>query len=101
MNFGLAIAGGRIPGVTIDLLALNNGHEPESAQAALLVYGRIILPERNLDATVKRVGPELSDPTFSHKVEEAIGDSAASSGNDPMLAQVVGIIIGSPEFQRR
>jgi uncharacterized protein (DUF1800 family) len=99
MNFGLAIAGGRIPGVTIDLLALNQGHEPESAQAALLVYGRIILPERNLDATVKRVTPELNDPNFSLRVGEASGDTVETK--DPMLAQVVGIIIGSPEFQRR
>jgi uncharacterized protein (DUF1800 family) len=105
MNFGLAIAGGRIPGVSIDLLALNNGHEPESAQAALLVYGRIILPERNLDATVKRLAPMLNDPGFAGKVETASGQTGEGNGematNDPMLAQVVGIIIGSPEFQRR
>jgi uncharacterized protein (DUF1800 family) len=80
MNFGLALATGRIPGVRIDLVALNNGHEPEDAQAALLIYGRLILPERNLEATFKRLTPML---------------------NDPNLSQVVGIIIGSPEFQRR
>jgi uncharacterized protein (DUF1800 family) len=80
MNFGLALASGRIPGVSIDLVALNNGHEPESAQAALIAYGKIILPERNLEATMKRLMPMLNDPT---------------------LAQVVGIIIGSPEYQRR
>lgn len=93
MNFGLALAAGRIPGVRVDLLALNHGHEPESAQAALRIYGQLILPERNLDATVKRLTPMLSDPA----VATVMGDSA----NDPMLAQVVGIIIGSPEYQRR
>jgi uncharacterized protein (DUF1800 family) len=93
MNFGLALAAGRIPGVRVDLLALNHGYEPESAQAALLIYGHLILPERNLDATVKRLTPMLNDPA----VAEATGDST----NDPMLAQVVGIIIGSPEYQRR
>ncbi len=111
MNFGLALAAGRIPGVNVDLLALTGGHEPESAQAALLIYGKLILPERNLDATVKRLTPMLSDPGFAQKVNEAsvkvsqpeegvvmTGDVA---GADPMLAQVVGIIIGSPEYQRR
>jgi uncharacterized protein (DUF1800 family) len=111
MNFGLALAAGRIPGVSVDLLALNSGHEPESAQAALLVYGKLILPERNLDATVKRLTPMLSDPGFVEKVSEASskergevevgsmsGDMASAN---PMLAQVVGIIIGSPEYQRR
>jgi uncharacterized protein (DUF1800 family) len=109
MNFGLALAAGRIPGVRVDLLALNNGHEPESAQAALVIYGHLILPERNLDATIKRLAPLLSDPSFTRKVENASADTAgvaqpdvAMGGEkDPMLAQVVGIIIGSPEFQRR
>ena len=123
MNFGLALASGRIPGVHVDLLALNNGHEPESAQAALLIYGHIILPERDLAGTVKRLTPMLTDPAFSRKVEDASRNGDTASGNgadagmmpdsgrvamaidgeskDPMLAQVVGIIIGSPENQRR
>lgn len=127
MNFGLALAAGRIPGVHVDLLALNNGHEPESAQAALMIYGRLILPERNLDATVKRLTPMLNDPSFAEKVNDASvktqtpdngdstmmrqGDAGMGTGQaaamtpgdaqDPMLAQVVGIIIGSPEYQRR
>jgi hypothetical protein len=119
MNFGLALAAGRIPGVNVDLLALNNGHEPESAQAALMIYSRLILPERNLDATVRRLTPMLNDPGFAQKVDAAsagttmpadtsrgnmTGEAAAMSAddsNDPMLAQVVGIIIGSPEYQRR
>jgi uncharacterized protein (DUF1800 family) len=136
MNFGLALASGRIPGVRVDLLALNNGHEPESAQAALVVYGHLILPERNLDATVKRLTPMLTDPAFAQRVNAASvqtaepgardttmtvrgnsGQDTAEAGRapktegrlwsggemaaDPMLAQVVGIIIGSPEYQRR
>ena len=124
MNFGLALASGRIPGVRVDLLMLNNGHEPESAQAALLIYGRIILPERDLAGTVKRLTPMLTDPGFAKKVEDASKNGDTVSGNgadaglrapdsgrvamamdgeskDPMLAQVVGIIIGSPEYQRR
>jgi len=80
MNFGLALATGRIPGLSFDLAILNNDHEPESAQAALVTYCRIIMPERDLDQTIKRLAPMLNDPTE---------------------ARVVGIIIGSPEYQRR
>lgn len=126
MNFGLALATGRIPGVRIDLVALNSGHEPEDAQAALVTYSRIILPGRNLDATIKRLMPLLNDPGLSRKVDEAsarAGDAVDSragqsdvdgtrAGNDMAmvaendqkeaeLGQIVGIIIGSPEFQRR
>ncbi|HLZ85953.1 MAG TPA: DUF1800 domain-containing protein, partial [Puia sp.] len=119
MNFGLALAGGRVPGVKIDLLALNGGHEPESAEAALAIYGKIILPERDLAATMKRLAPMLNDKGLAEKVNQAaepgVGAMADAPGktmgdvsgsvrqdeSDQLLAQAVGILIGSPEFQRR
>jgi uncharacterized protein (DUF1800 family) len=146
MNFGLALASNRIPGVKVDLAALNNHHEPESSDAALITYGKLILPERNLDETVKRLTPLLNDPNLVKKVDDAAGKTTApqqanamqsndmtmkddvmlnnknegkvrlnkgggkndslaalqgAQGNNSMLSQVVGIIIGSPEFQRK
>jgi uncharacterized protein (DUF1800 family) len=126
MNFGLALASQRIPGVKIDLKALNANHEPESAEAALLTYSKMIMPERNLDETVKRLKPMLNDPELGSKVEKAaekvpvpqppttmMNEDAeltpgrkktaiqSAAGNNTMLAQVVGVIIGSPEFQRK
>jgi uncharacterized protein (DUF1800 family) len=142
MNFGLALASQRIPGVKINLLALNKGHEPESAEDALVTYSKLIMPERNLDETVKRLTPLLNDPELDRKVDEAAGKTAppqqpnidqdmtmkedmlqgkgvkdkvskkglsrnsyaaiqGAVGNNSMLSQVVGIIIGSPEFQRK
>ncbi|MFS2189151.1 DUF1800 domain-containing protein [Mucilaginibacter sp. Mucisp84] len=133
MNFGLALASGRIPGVKVDLAALNNHHEPESAQAALITYSKIIMPGRKLDETIKRLTPMLNDPKLMEKVGEASAKTPAAtavpvaandemmdqqaglkgkrknnfiamqstSGNNSMLAQVVGVIIGSPEYQRR
>ncbi len=146
MNFGLAIAAQRKLGVRVDLLALNQNHEPESAVAALATYGNLLLPERDLSETVKRLTPLLNDPELQQKVTKAADkhpvaetdmnstmtaksyldkmqsdtdmsdDENVSSkskrknelvaiNNAPtgknMLSQVVGIIIGSPEFQRR
>lgn len=143
MNFGLALASQRIPGVTVDLIALNHQHEPESAEAALVTYGQLIMPERDLQQTVKRLAPLLNDPGLVKKVDEAANKttpvstntqanqenammnesykvkkpadepemiaptvsskpaSVQAQSNGAMLAQVVGIIIGSPEFQRR
>ena len=124
MNFGLALASGRIPGVAVDLIALNHHHEPESAENALVTYSKLILPERNLDQTIKRLTPMLNDPNLVKKVELASQKTAPTNAgatdnpqqmqpivpvnkknvtgtNSTMLAQVVGVIIGSPEFQRR
>jgi uncharacterized protein (DUF1800 family) len=114
MNFGLALAAGRVPGVRIDLLALNNGHEPESAIAALDIYGKLLLPERDLAATEKRLTPLLTDPGLAQRVNVAAGGEVKEpvvtrgfdpatmpAGDEAMLAQAVGILIGSPEYQRR
>lgn len=148
MKFGLVFAEQKIPGISFSLAAINNNHEPESAEAALVTYSKIILPERNLDATIKRLTPLISDPSINQKINEAAGkqivntevaeektgndemmnnesnnpdineeqsakrtmrksnkdpeaDMAGNPGDNSMLAQVVGIILGSPEFQRR
>lgn len=157
MNFGLALASNRIPGISVDLYALNNHHEPESAEAALATYGKMIMPERDLTASIKRLTPLLNAPDLDKKVDEAAGRTNTSQqatmmqandeavemdetaalgepgkrgkggkgikknpnkipknpnkndyaslpmtkGNNSMLSQVVGIIIGSPEFQRK
>ncbi|MBS1558315.1 MAG: DUF1800 domain-containing protein [Bacteroidetes bacterium] len=129
MNFGLAITSQRIKGVKIDLNGLNHHHEPESAEAALPVYAQLILPERDLGATLKRLMPLITNRDVINKVQKAdrqknregysdtmpaselngkkaiikkkLPDTQSQWSDASMLAQVVGIIIGSPEFQRR
>ncbi|MBC7721229.1 MAG: DUF1800 family protein, partial [Pedobacter sp.] len=147
MNFGLALASQRIPGVTFSLAALNNNHEPESLEAALNIYSKILMPERNLDETIKRLTPLINDPELNTKIAAAANKTLAPqtantetitsddmmmasegmgkqktakekpgkkmapnvsmqqmmgfAGNNSMLSQVTGIIIGSPEFQRK
>ncbi|MFI5451952.1 DUF1800 domain-containing protein [Pedobacter sp. UC225_61] len=138
MNFGLALASQRIPGVTFNLAAMNNNHEPESAEAALVIYSKKMMPERKLDETIARLKPMLNDPNLEGNVAKAASQTAPpqqmntmanedanmmeqstdkgklkgknalfnaspaqKAGTNTMLAQVVGVIIGSPEFQRK
>ncbi|MEE1947028.1 DUF1800 domain-containing protein [Pedobacter sp. KR3-3] len=138
MNFGLALASQRIPGISFDLAALNNNHEPESSEAALSIYGKLMMPERKLDETISRLKPMLNNPDLESNVAKAAAQHGApqqmntmanedanimgenadqmkpkgkkalvnnmpgqQAGNNSMLAQVVGVIIGSPEFQRK
>lgn len=135
MNFGLALASQRIPGININLAAMNNNHEPESAEAALTIYSKLLMPERKLDETIARLKPMLNDPNLAQNVAKAadktmpattnmattnnqMADDAEleklkgkkalanptpgqKTGTNTMLAQVVGVIIGSPEFQRK
>ena len=137
MNFGLALASQRIPGIRVNLAGLNKNREPESSEAALITYASMIMPERDISMTIERLRPILNDPGLQKKVEDAAEKTTPAQGNitiasgDPtkidtakdkiavtalrrnegrpqsapgantMLAQVVGVILGSPEFQRK
>ena len=141
MNFGLAFATGKIPGINVNLLALNQNHEPESAEAALRTYSQLLLPERNQEENIKRLTAMLADQSVADKIEAAsakhtgeveMEDADAMSmnnnlnnkqqqrndrnamnrkaknytmayqnGNNNTVSQVAGVIIGSPEFQRK
>lgn len=136
MNFGLELATGRIAGVQLDLLALNGNREPESMDDALSTYAHLLLPQRDLTATLDRLTPLVGDPELVRKVAQAAPEPSPTA--DPMessetgffemaemmeevrpgrrfarvrqqrdlppptaLGGVVGVILGSPEFQRR
>lgn len=78
MNFGISLAANQIKGVRVDYGAFAGAEgrdEPESPEAALAAFAALLLPERDLDST------EPAEPMT--------------------IAQIVGLIIGSPEFQRR
>lgn len=125
MNFGLALAAGEIDGVEFDLAALNGHREPASRPEALRAYVPLLLPERDPSPTIAMLEPMVLDSRLSDKVDQAAPELASESvfdasevelmkGEDPTepesrrdrgepmaLEQVVGVILGSPEFQRR
>ncbi|HVR29495.1 MAG TPA: DUF1800 domain-containing protein, partial [Thermoanaerobaculia bacterium] len=83
MSFALHLAAGWVEGVKLDLATLDSHREPESLEQALVTYVGLLLPERDLAETVRRLEP------------------MARAGTSDPLAHVVGVILGSPEFQRR
>ena len=151
MNFGLSLASGRIPGVELDLPALNGRREPASVEEALETYLGLLMPERDTGRSVALLRPIVNDPAFAERLDQAAALDESSSGQAPgagssglryargprmiddgigmpgdgpggrqaeerfrryqmemaaaepptTLAKVVGVILGSPEFQRR
>ncbi|MFL6259376.1 MAG: DUF1800 domain-containing protein [Thermoanaerobaculia bacterium] len=142
MNFGLQLAANRVKGVSLDLPALNGGREPESREQALKTYAALLMPGRDLTATLKQLTPMVADPGLAKRVDQAAPKEAPKTAKkgDPNedlldggsemavrmprsvkvrgmlgdearepvdkraptpLEQVVGVILGSPEFQRR
>ncbi|MFY8003194.1 MAG: DUF1800 domain-containing protein, partial [Chitinophagaceae bacterium] len=124
MNFGITISANKIPGVTANLAAINNYHEPESNEEALKTYFNLLLPERNNQKAIQQLLPLIAKENFSEAIHKAANEKKKNNNNEEMddfasventptktmghegittqqLAQIVGIIIGSPEFQRR
>ncbi|MDP1842321.1 MAG: DUF1800 domain-containing protein [Sediminibacterium sp.] len=143
MNFGLAFATQKIPGVQLNWAQLNNNHEPESIENALTVFSAILLPERNQSENIQRLLPLVKDVNIGAKITAAAQQNTSSemvstdmlqmeepkrlnarasksqerkalskktrqvlempytAGTNSPIAQVAGIIIGSPEFQRK
>jgi uncharacterized protein (DUF1800 family) len=107
MNFGLQLAANRVKGVSVDVAALDGGREPASREDALRIYAALLMPGRDLDAALKLLGPMVADPNLAKRVDQA----AAKDVKEPKqpvdrrpptpVEQVVGVILGSPEFQRR
>jgi hypothetical protein len=84
MNFAMALASGRLPGVTVDLerlIPVGAGLIPPLLDAV----DRVILNGRMRPSTRAGIAKELADIT------------------DPMQARalVVGLAIGGPEFQKQ
>ncbi|MEM7575790.1 MAG: DUF1800 domain-containing protein [Bacteroidota bacterium] len=106
MNFGLALAQGQIAGTSYQALALNQNREPESQEAALSRYLEILLPQRTTTETQELLLPVMRDPAFADKVAQAAGEESlplneTDNPNSTSLTQVIGLILGAPEFQRQ
>ncbi len=119
MNVGLRIAAGQVPGVEPDLDALTGGHQPESVDAALETYVAAMLPGRPAGPTVELLRPVVREPAFARRVAEAARESEAETvptldddgafadadvaplDPDDTAAFVVGVVLGSPSFQRQ
>ena len=122
MAFGLALAAGRVDGVLVDLDRLTGGREPESRAAALEALWVQLVPGRPLAAAAESLAemvesrglagrlaaaapaPPAPDPLPDDDPAPRRRRSRPRHGDAPEpdpLAQVVGVILGSPEFQRR
>jgi uncharacterized protein (DUF1800 family) len=92
MNFALGLAGGKIRGVTVDPLQLAQGApDPQHALARLeasLLGGDV---SRQTHETISK---QLEDPKITQR---RLDDPARA----PNVGAIEGLILGSPEFQRR
>jgi hypothetical protein len=96
MNFSLGLAAGKIKGVKLDSANLDMGAaagttDPQQALAALensLLAGDIS------KQTHDTISKQMDDPTISQRKLD-------DPQRPPNIAAITGLILGSPEFQKR
>jgi uncharacterized protein (DUF1800 family) len=113
MNFGLALAAGRLDGVRIDANAFLGGVTPNSMSDAVPLMLTRLLPGVNTSQLQNTIMAELAKPAESMDTPAAQADDDArmerkqarkavpSSPVREQAARALGLVLGSPEFQRK
>lgn len=101
MNFALALAAGKIKGVKMDSVALTTTpattateHDPGDADRTLAALENSLLSGDISKQTHDTIRKQLDDPKISQR---KLDDPKRA----PNVAAITGLILGSPEFQKR
>ncbi|MGH7489977.1 MAG: DUF1800 family protein, partial [bacterium] len=94
MNFALALGSGRLPGTSLDSQMLLRGANPPNAEAVLSTLEQDILAGDVSAQTHAVMLKQLNDPKITQRKLD-------DPGRPPNVGAIAGLIMGSPEFQRR
>jgi uncharacterized protein (DUF1800 family) len=94
MNFALALGSGRLPGTTVDPQALLPGSAPMDSDGALAALESGILSGDVSAQTHAVMQKQLNDPKIAQRKLD-------DPEQKPNYGAIAGLIMGSPEFQRR
>jgi len=94
MNFALQLGTGKLPGTSLDAQALLPGAAPADPGSALAALEAKILAGDVSPQTHAVMEKQLNDPQISQR---KLDDGSRA----PNVGGIAGLILGSPEFQRR
>jgi uncharacterized protein (DUF1800 family) len=94
MNFALTLGTGKLPGTTLNTQLLLHGQTAEDPDAALAVLENGLLAGDVSAQTHAVMQKQLNDPQVSQRRLD-------DAGRAPNYGAIAGLIMGSPEFQRR
>ena len=94
MNFALALGVGRLPGMTPNPQAILRGATPETPDGAVAIIENALLAGDVSPQTHEIIQKQLNDPQITQRRLD-------DSNKNPNYGAIAGLIMGSPEFQRR
>jgi uncharacterized protein (DUF1800 family) len=94
MNFALALAAGKLKGTQVDADRLLGPEIPSDPQQTLALLENILLGDQVSKQTHDVISARLQDPKISRR---KLDDPA----RPPDVAVIEGLLLGSPEFQKR
>ena len=94
MNFALQLASGKLPGTSLNPQELIHGPAPADPAAALAAMEQSILAGDVSPQTHAVLQKQLNDPQISQRRLD-------DTDKKPNYGAIAGLIMGSPEFQRR
>jgi uncharacterized protein (DUF1800 family) len=101
MNFALGLAAGKVKGVKVDTASLSTGPSTEGAAAAAVDPQQTLARLENslLDGDISKqthdtISKQLDDPKITQRKLD-------DPKRPPNVAAITGLLLGSPEFQRR
>jgi uncharacterized protein (DUF1800 family) len=102
INYAFNVATGRIKGVKVNLDPLASPSQP--AQQRMEAMAEALMPGKDLEANLPKYKLLAEDPVFLKKMGLLKAPPAPSAKPAPVsdsMGQWVGVLMGSPEFQRR
>jgi uncharacterized protein (DUF1800 family) len=94
MNFAIALSGNKIRGAQVDLNSLVGADANANAQVALTRVEALILSGQISDSTRATLDKETTDP-------QILGAKLDDKVKQVNVALITGLVLGSPEFQKR
>ena len=94
MNFALQFAVGRLPGTQFDAQRILGPTEPTDADGALALLENSLLAGDVSKQTHETIKKQLDDPQVTGRVLD-------DANRPPNLGAIAGLLLGSPEFQKR
>ena len=95
MNFALALTAGKLKGVQVDAgQVLGAGPQPADSQAVLTALENSLLAGDVSRQTHDTIAAQMNDPKINQRQLD-------DPGRPPNTGAIAGLLLGSPEFQRR